>query len=104
MISRLKSIQKELRNPLLAKGLVVVDRTISVSSIVPKNDKLNGNSAEVNSYSERVCSNEDMHFIDNAGVINSKKHLNNSKLQLHLKGSARLRDLFMNSIKKVYLV
>ena len=33
----------------LAKGLVVDDRTISVSSIVPRNDKLNGKVTEVNS-------------------------------------------------------
>ena len=32
--------------------------------------------------------------------INPKKYLNNSKLQLNLKSSAKLRDLFINSIKK----
>ena len=34
----------------LAKGLVAIDRTISVSSIVPRNDTLNGKAAEVTSY------------------------------------------------------
>ena len=33
----------------LTKSLVVDDRTISVSSIVPRNDKLNGKVTEVNS-------------------------------------------------------
>ena len=70
----------------LAKGLVSDDRTISVSSIVPKNDKLNGKAAEVNSYLEKMCSNVNMHFIDNARVINPKRHLNNSKLHLTLLG------------------
>ena len=88
----------------LAKGLVVDDRTISVSSIVPRNDKLNGQAAEVNSCLESMCSNVNMHFIDNARVINSKKHLNKSKLHLNLKGSAKLRDLFINSIKKMYSI
>ena len=41
----------------LAKGLVVDGRTIRVSSIVPRNDKLNGKAAEINSYLERMCSN-----------------------------------------------
>ena len=41
----------------LAKGLVVNDCIISVSSIVPKNDKLNSKAAEINSYLERMCSN-----------------------------------------------
>ena len=41
----------------LAKGLVVDGRTISVSSIEPRNDKLNGKAAEVNSYLERMCLN-----------------------------------------------
>ena len=40
----------------LAKGLVAIDRTISVSSIVPRNDTLNGKAAEVTSYLQRMCS------------------------------------------------
>ena len=40
----------------LAKGLVANDRTISVSSIVPRNDTLNGKTAEVTSYLQRMCS------------------------------------------------
>ena len=45
-----------------------------------------------------------MHFTGNAGLINSKKHLNNSKLHLNLKGSPKLRDLFINSVKKMYFI
>ena len=86
----------------LAKGLVANDRTTSVSSIVPRNDKLNGKAAGVNSYLERMCSNVNVHFINNARVINPKRHLHNSKLHFNLKGSAKLRDLFINSIKKMY--
>ena len=83
----------------LAKGLVADDRTISVFNIVPKNDKLNSKAAEVNSYLESMCSNVNMYFIDNTRVINPKKHLNNSKLHLNLKGSPKLRDLLLNSVK-----
>ena len=61
----------------LVKGLVAEDPTISASSIVPRNDKLNDKAAEVNSYLERMCSNVNMHFIDNARVINPKNHLDN---------------------------
>ena len=60
----------------LAKGLVADYHTVSVPSIVPRNDKLNGKAAEVNSYLEKMCSNVNMHFIDNARVINPKRHLN----------------------------
>ena len=52
------------------------DRPISVSSIVPRNNKLNSKAAEANSYLEYMCSNVNVHFIDNAGVMNPKKHLN----------------------------
>ena len=84
----------------LAKDLVADDRTISVSSIVPRKDKLNGKAAEVNSYLQRMCSNVNILFIDNARVINPKRHLNNSKLHLNLEGSEKLSDVFINSIKK----
>ena len=84
----------------LAKGLVADERTISVSSIVPRKDKLNGKVEEVNSYLQRMCSNVNMLFIDNARAINPERHLNNSKLHLNLKGSAKLSDVFINSIKK----
>ena len=47
-------IAKSIEN--LAKGLVANDRTISVSSIVPRNDTLNGKAAEVTSYLQRMCS------------------------------------------------
>ena len=45
-----------------------------------------------------------MHFIGTAGLINSKNDLNNKKLHLNLKGSAKLRDLFINSVKKMYFI
>ena len=88
----------------LAKGLVADNRTISVSSIVPRNVKLNRKVADVNSYLERMCSYLNIHFIDNARFINRKRDLNNSKLHLNLKGSAKLRDLFINPMKKMYSI
>ena len=39
----------------LAKGFVADDCTISVSSIVPRNNKLSGKAAEVNSYLQMMC-------------------------------------------------
>ena len=36
--------------------------------------------------------------------IDLKKNLNNSKFHLNLKGSAKLRDLFINSVKKMYSI
>ena len=84
--------------------MVAHDRAISVSSTVSRNDKLNSKTAEANFYLERMRSNVNMHFIDNASVTNPNKHLNNSKLHLNLKNSAKLRDLFINSIKKMYSI
>ena len=54
----------------LAEGLVADNCTISVSSIVPRNDKLNRKVADVNSYLERMCSYLNIHFIDNTRFIN----------------------------------
>ena len=82
----------------LAKGSIADDRT--VCSKVPRNEKLNGKVVETNSWLETMYSNLNMHFIDNEKVINPKKRLNNSKLQINLNGSAKLRDLFINSNQK----
>ena len=68
-----------------AKDLVADNRTVSVSSVVPRNDKLNGKAAEVNPYLERMCSNVNMYIIDDARANNIKRHLNNSNLHLNLK-------------------
>ena len=56
--------------------------------------------AYVNSYLKRMCSNVNVHFIDNARVFNQKRHLNDSTLHLNLKGSVKLSDVFINSAKK----
>ena len=88
----------------LAKRLVADDCTVSVCSIVPRNYKSKGKAAELNSYLQKMCSNVNMHFIDNVGVINPKMHLNNSKLHLSLKDSAKLSGVFINSIKKMYSI
>ena len=73
--------------------------TLSVSSLAPRNDKLNSKAAEANFYLEKMCSNVSILFIDNARVINPKKHLINSKLQLNFKGSAKLRNLLKTQSK-----
>ena len=73
-----------------AEDLVADNQTINVSSIVPRNDKLNGEAAEVNSYLERMCSNVNMHFIDDARAINPKRHLNNNMLHLNLKRLSKI--------------
>ena len=42
-------------------------------------------------------------FIDNSRIINPRKHLNNSKLHLNLKGLAKLQDVLFDSIKNLIL-
>ena len=49
-----------------------------------------------------MCTNIDIDFIDNTKVINARKHLNNSKLRLNLKGSVKLRDVFTESIRSLF--
>ena len=58
----------------------------SISSIIPRNDNWNSKIMEVNSHLKDFCESNDIPFISNTH-INSKKHLNNSRLHLNPKGS-----------------
>ena len=58
----------------------------SISSIIHWNDNWNSKIMEVNSHLKDFCESNDIPFISDTH-INSKKHLNNSRLQLNPKGS-----------------
>ena len=86
----------------LAKLSVNDHCSVSISSIVPRNDEWNNKAQEVNSFLKNMCTNIDIDFIDNTKVINARKHLNNSKLHLNLKGSVKLRDVLTESIRSLF--
>ena len=86
----------------LAKLSVKDHCSVGISSIVPRNDEWNNKAQEVKSLLKNMCTNIDIDSIDNTKVINARKHLNNSKLHLNLKGSVKLRDVFTESIRSLF--
>ena len=63
----------------LAKEVNASKLDVSISSIIPRNDNWSNKVMEVNSYLKDLCESSDIPFFSNA-TINSKKHLNNSRL------------------------
>ena len=51
-----------------------------------------------------MCTNIDIDFIDNTKVINARKHLNNSKLHLNLKGSVKYGMFLLNLLEVCFLI
>ena len=52
--------------------------------------------SKVNYQLKEMCQNEGIDFLDYHNHPNAKKNLNNSKLHLNEKGSAKLSGLFLN--------
>ena len=66
-----------------AESLKTEDNNIVLSTIVPRGDKLNEKAKEVNNVLEKPCNQKQIDLIKHSN-INTKRHLNRSKL--HLKG------------------
>ena len=77
----------------LAKNVMTQDRSVTISIIIPRNDRRNKKVREVNDSLACMCKN-DISFIDHSRSIDPRKNLNNSKLHLNVKGSNKLRDNF----------
>ena len=71
---------------------------VSFSSIIPLNENSNNKVMEVNSYLKDLYESNDIPFISNT-MVNPKKHLNNSRLNLNPKGSSKLCDNFLRYLK-----
>ena len=86
----------------LAKLSVKDHCSVSISSIIPRNDEWNNKAQEVNSFLKDMCSNSNINFIDNSKSLNPRRHLNNSKLHLNLKGATKLMDIYTEAIKGLF--
>ena len=99
-----RQIKKQnVANPAFSKEVKASKLDVSISSIIPRNDKwmeVNSSWKEVNSYLKDLCESTDILFISNT-TINPKKHLNNSQpATLKLKNSNKLRD---NSVPTILI-
>ena len=86
----------------LAKLSVKDHCPVSISSIVPRNDEWNNKAQEVNRFLEDMCLSSNINYINNSKAINPRRHLNNSKVHLNLKGATKLMDVFTETIKGLF--
>ena len=84
----------------LAKNVSSENCSVSVSNIIPRNDQWNNKVREVNGCLARLCTNENISLIDHSRSIDPRKHINNSKLHLNIRGSNKLRDNFVKYVKE----
>ena len=86
----------------LAQEVIAEKRSVSISSIIPRNDKWNNKVFEVNSCLKKLCDDAKIDYLDSSININPRRHLNNSKLHLKNKGSGKLLQTFVTFIKKKF--
>ena len=70
-----------------AESLKTEDNNVILSAIVPRGDKLNEKAEEVNNLLEKACYQKQIGLIKHSN-INTKRHLNRSKLHLNGYGKA----------------
>ena len=70
-----------------AESLKTEDNNVILSAIVPRGDKLNEKAEEVNNLLEKACYQKQIGLIKHSS-INTKRHLNRSKLHLNGYGKA----------------
>ena len=61
----------------LVREVLSEKRSVSISGIIPRNDKWNNKVCEVNSCLKSLCDEAKIDFIDNSKNINPGRHLNN---------------------------
>ena len=84
----------------LAQEVIAEKRSVSISSMIPRNDKWNNNVFEVNSCLKKLCNDAKTEYLDSGINIKPRRHLNNSKLHLNTKDSGKLPQNFVTFIKK----
>ena len=87
----------------LAKRLMYVERKVTISRIISRNDELNNKAAEVNEYLRNVCKQSEKPCIDHGKRIYPRKHLSSSKLHLNEKGSFILGKIFLDHLKFFFI-
>ena len=83
----------------LAKSVITQDHSVAISDIIPWNDQWNNKVREVNDSLAGMCENDNISFTDHSRSIDPRKKLNNSKLNLNIKGSNKLQDNFVRYLK-----
>ena len=71
-------------------------RNITISTIIPRGDKLNNKANKVNNFLIQLCRDCNIPFIDHSKNINPHKHLNRSKLHFNITGNR----MFIDNIKR----
>ena len=61
-----------------AKSVMIQDRSVTISGIIPRNDQWNNKVREVNNSLAGMCENDNISFIDHSRSIDPRKNLNNS--------------------------
>ena len=80
----------------LAKSMKTDSRNITISTIIPRGDKLNNKANEVNNFLMQLCRDCNILFTDHSKNINPHKHLNRSKLHFNFTGDR----IFVDDIKR----
>ena len=86
----------------LAQEVIPEKRSVSISSIIPRNDKWDNKVFEVNSCFQKLCDDAKIDYIDSSINKNRQRHLSNSNLNLNTKGSGKLLQNFVTFIKKTF--
>ena len=81
----------------VAKNVKSDTRSVSISSILPRNDNFNNKVIEVNKEVKKMCNKEKLKLIKHDN-INPKAHINKSKVHLNRNGYLKLGKNFANFI------
>ena len=81
----------------VAKNVKSDTRSVSISSILPRNDNFNNKVIEVKKELEKMCNKEKLKLIKHNN-INPKAHINKSKVHLNRNGYLKLGKNFANFI------
>ena len=71
---------------------------VTVSSIVPQNDRWSKKVNEVNKVLLNLCKDVNIPFISHSAT-DAKKNLNNSKFHLNIRGSRKFQENFVKYLK-----
>ena len=87
----------------LANSLKSETKSICVSLIVPRNDKLNNKVNEVNSCLTNMCQQQNIKVVTHTNTIDPAKDLNENKLHLNKYGTIEFAKNFKNFLYNLNL-
>ena len=84
----------------LAVSIKTDDTKVSISTIIPRNDKLNNKPNQVNKHLKNMCKEIKFDLIDHSSTIRPHLHLNGSRLHLNKSGTSILGKTFVGFCRK----